>query len=66
MNLNTLFSLEGKTALVTGGSRGIGLMIAEGYLRAGRHGLYLLAQAGHLRPLGPGPLVAGTLRVPAG
>ena len=30
-----LFSLEGRTALITGGSRGIGEMIAEGYLRAG-------------------------------
>ncbi|WP_219894979.1 SDR family oxidoreductase [Aquisediminimonas profunda] len=30
-----LFSLRGRTALITGGSRGIGAMIAEGFLKAG-------------------------------
>ena len=33
--MTDLFSLQGKTALVTGGSRGIGFMIATGLLQAG-------------------------------
>ncbi|MDG2061776.1 MAG: SDR family oxidoreductase [SAR86 cluster bacterium] len=35
MNISTLFSLEGKTAIVTGGSKGIGAMIAKGFVEAG-------------------------------
>ncbi len=35
MDVKKLFSLEGQIAIITGGSKGLGLMIAEGFAEAG-------------------------------
>ncbi|CCH76841.1 Rhamnolipids biosynthesis 3-oxoacyl-(acyl-carrier-protein) reductase [Nostocoides japonicum T1-X7] len=43
MDTSTLFSLDGRVALVTGGSRGIGRMIAEGLLQQGAR-VYITAR----------------------
>lgn len=43
LDIQRLFSLQGKVALVTGGSRGIGYMISQGLLQAGAR-VYITAR----------------------
>ena len=45
--LNQLFSVQGKTALVTGGATGIGRMMAEALVRAGAHVMICSRKAEH-------------------
>ena len=42
--MSDLFSIQGKTAMVTGGSRGIGYMIASEFLKAGAGRVYICAR----------------------
>lgn len=65
MPIDDLFSIAGKTALVTGGGRGIGAMIARGFLEAGCARVYISsrktdeldAAASELNALGGGTCI---------
>jgi NAD(P)-dependent dehydrogenase (short-subunit alcohol dehydrogenase family) len=68
-----LFDVAGKTALVTGGGRGVGLMIARGLVRAGvrvliasRKAEDLDAAAAELRSDGECEAITGDLSTPGG
>jgi NAD(P)-dependent dehydrogenase (short-subunit alcohol dehydrogenase family) len=71
--MSDLFDVSGKTALVTGGSRGIGLMIARGLVQAGarvivssRKGPDVEAAASGLAELGECVAIPGDISTPEG
>jgi NAD(P)-dependent dehydrogenase (short-subunit alcohol dehydrogenase family) len=71
--MSDLFDVSGKTALVTGGSRGIGLMIAHGLVQAGasvivssRKSEDVRAAAEQLSELGECQAIPGDISTPAG
>ena len=71
--MTTLFSLAGRTALVTGGSRGIGRMIAAGFLQQGakvyissRKAAACDAAVAELSSLGPCIALPADVSTPAG
>lgn len=71
--MSDLFDVSGKTALVTGGSRGIGLMIANGLVRAGarvivssRKSADVEAAAEELAKLGDCHAIPGDISTPEG
>lgn len=73
MSLDRLFSVSGKVALVTGGSRGIGLMMARGLVEAGarvyvvsRKAEEVQAAAAELSKLGTAIALPGDLSKQAG
>jgi NAD(P)-dependent dehydrogenase (short-subunit alcohol dehydrogenase family) len=71
--MSDLFDVRGKTALVTGGSRGIGLMIAHGLVEAGarvivssRKAADVEAAAGELAAFGDCRAIPGDVSTPEG
>src|ERR1039458_7345035 len=71
--MNDLFDVSGKTALVTGGSRGIGLMIARGLVQAGARVIVssrktsdVEAAAKELQALGDCHAIPGDVSTPEG
>jgi len=71
--MSSLFSVAGKRVLITGGSRGIGAMLAHGFVSHGAH-VYLAARdaevceatAAHLRTIGQATALTADLSTPEG